>query len=90
MDASGDTRYTPLQVSSNEIKRALWIFPSGFSEWPDSLTHQDLADLLSGDSDGRLLKALTDLINLILTDKFDTEINSIIYGGWLIALSKKG
>ena len=46
-------------------------------------------DLLAGDSDSRLLNTLTDLINLILAGKFDLEINTIIYGGRLIALSKK-
>ena len=64
-------------------------FSLGSSGEPDGLMPQHLIDLLAGDSDSRLLNALTDLINLMLAGKFDSEINTIIYGGRLIALSKK-
>ena len=90
IDPSGDTRYTPLEINSADIKRALRTFPSGCSGGPDGLTPQHLVDQLAGDDDGELLNALTDLTNLMLAGKFDTDINSIIYGGRLIALSKKG
>ena len=50
---------------------------------------QYITNLIAGDDEGRLLNALTDLTNLMLAGKFDTEINTIIYGGRLITLSKK-
>ena len=50
---------------------------------------QHLIDLLAGDSNRRLLNIFTDIINLMLAGKFDSQINMVIYGGRLIALSKK-
>ena len=90
MNPVGNTRYTPLQISPDDIKRALRTFPAGSSGGPDGLTPQHLTDLLLGDEEGKLLNALTNLTNLMLAGKFDTEIISIIYGGRLIDLSKKG
>ena len=49
IDSSGDTRYTPLQINSYNIKRALRTFPSGSSRGADGLTPQHLVDLLAGD-----------------------------------------
>ena len=45
--------------------------------------------MLTGATDNSLIQAITDLSNLLLAGRFDNEINSIIYGGRLIALSKK-
>ena len=45
--------------------------------------------MLAGDTDGRFVNSLTELINLLLAGKFDTEINTIIYGGRLLAMSNK-
>ena len=89
IDPSGNTRFTPLQASSNDVKRALRTFPLGSSGGPDGLKPQHITDLLAGDTDGRFLTSLTELINLLLAGKFDTEINTIIYGGRLLAMSKK-
>ena len=86
---TGNLRYTPLQISPGDVRKSLRTFPLGSSGGSDGLTPQHLIDLLAGDSDNRLLNALTDLINLMLAGKFDSEINTIIYGGRLIALSKK-
>ena len=47
-------------------------------------------DLPAGDSDGRSLSSLTELVNLLLAGKVDEEVNRIIYGGRLLAMSKKG
>ena len=50
---------------------------------------QHITDLLAGDTDGRFLTSLTELINLLFSGKFDTEINTIIYSGRFLAMSKK-
>ena len=87
--ASKGLRHTPLQISPDDVRKSQYTFPLGSSGGPDDLTLQHLIDLLAGDSGSRLLNVLTDLINLMLAGKFDSEINTIIYGGRLIALSKK-
>ena len=89
IDPTGNLRYTPLQISPDDIRKSLPTFPIGSSGGPNGLTPQHLIDLLAGDSDNRLLNALTDLINLMRAEKFDSDINTIIYGGWFIALLKK-
>ena len=89
VDPTGNTRFTPLQVDPEDIKRSLRTFPLGSSGGPDGLTLQHITDMLAGDNDGRLLNAITDLVNLLLTGKFDKEINTIIYGSRLPAISKK-
>ena len=78
-----------MQISPGDVRKSLRTFPLGSSGGSDGLTLQHPIDLLAGDSDSRLLNALTDLINLMLAGKFDSEINTIIYGARLIALSKK-
>ena len=80
-DSTGNFRYTPLQISPDDVRKSQRTFPLGSSGVPDGLTPQHLIDLLAGDSDSRLLNALTDLTNLMLAD---SEINTIIYGGRLI------
>ena len=70
IDPSGNTRFTPLQVSSDDVKRTLRTFPLGSSGGPDGLTPQHITDLLAGDTDGRFLNSLTELINLLLAGKF--------------------
>ena len=89
IDPTGNLRYTPLQISPDDVRKSLLTSSLGSSGGPDGLTPQHLIDLLAGDSDSGLLNALTDLINFMLAGKFYSEINTIIYGGWLIALSKK-
>ena len=65
------------------------MLPNGTSGWPDGLTRQHMNDLLTKDRDGKLLKALTDVVNRLLAGKFDTEVNTIIFGRRLLAMSKK-
>ena len=64
-------------------------FPCGSSGGPDGLTPQYVNELLTSDTDGKLLNALTDQVNLLLAGKFDTEVNTIIFGGRLLAMTKK-
>jgi len=69
--------------------RALHTFPLGSSGGPDGITPQHIRDLLTGSTDDSLQQALVDFVNLMLAGSFDKEVNSIIFGGRLIALSKK-
>jgi len=48
-----------------------------------------IRDLLAGSRDDSLQQALVDFLNLMLSGAFDQEMSSIIFGGRLIALSKK-
>ena len=52
-----------------------------------SATHRPTR-FLAGNSDCRLLTAIADLVNLVCAGKLDLGINTILYGGHLIALSK--
>jgi hypothetical protein len=88
-DPRGNPRFEPLQISSDDIQRALRSFPLGSSGGPDGLTPQHIADLLTGATDDSLHRGLVDLVNLMLAGTFDSEVNAILFGGRLIALSKK-
>ena len=46
IDPSGNLRFSPLQVSPEDVKRALRTFPLGSSGEPDGLTHQRIIELL--------------------------------------------
>ena len=85
-----NTRFTPLQIRPDEVKKALRTFILGSSDGPDGLMPQQCShcsrNLIAGDDVGRLLNARMDIANLMLAGKFDTEINTIISGGRLIAL----
>ena len=71
------------------MQRALRSFPNGSSGGPDSLTPRHIIDLLTGATDNSLEVALVDWVNLMLAGSFDQEVNEIIFGGRLIALTKK-
>jgi len=51
--------------------------------------HSIIADLVAGATDDSLQQALVDWVNLLLAGAFDKDVNTIIYEGRLIALSKK-
>ena len=79
----GVSRFQPLQVSSDDVRRALRSFPAGLSGGPDGFTPQDLLDLLTGATEDSLEQALVDWVDLMLADSFGAEINEIIFGGRL-------
>ena len=66
IDSTGNFRYTSLQINPDDVSKSLRTFPLGSSGVPDGLTPQHLIDVLAGDSDSRLLNALTDLTNVML------------------------
>lgn len=73
-DPAGNTWFIPLQVIHNDVRWGLWTFPSGSFGGPDGLTPQNINDLLTGNTEGKLLNALTDLVNLMLASTFDAEV----------------
>jgi len=87
--ARDNPRFESLQVSKEYVMRALRAFPLGSSGGPDGITPQHIRDLLIGSTDENLQQALVDFVSLMLARTFDKEVNSRIFGGRLIALSKK-
>lgn len=85
-----NSRFTPLQVSQEDVLKILSTFPAGSSGGPDGLTAQHLKDFLSGAPDLSLASALTDLVNILLTGELPLNIREVIFGARLIALQKKG
>ena len=88
-DPADNARFEPLQVSSDDVVRALRSFPLGSAGGPDGLSPQHIADLVAGATADSLQQALVDWVNLLLAGSFDKDVNTIIYRGSLIALSKK-
>ena len=88
-DPAGNQRFEPLQVSKEDVLRALRSFPLGSSGGPDGLTPQHINDLLAGATDDSLQSAVVDLVNVLLAGSCCKEINTIVFGGRLIALTKK-
>ena len=75
--------------NNNNNNNNIRTFPLGSSGGPDGITPQHIRGLLTGSTDENLQQALVDFVNLMLAGTFDKEVNSIIFGGRLIALSKK-
>ena len=88
-DFKGNTRFTLLQVSSEDVIKNLNTFPAGSSGGPDGLTVQHLSDLLAGAPDEQLKANLTDFVNVVLQGDLPTEVREILFGGRLMALQKK-
>ena len=88
VDPNNNFRFEPLQICSGDVFEALYSFSLGSSGVSDGLTPQHITDLLTGLTDKNLLQALTDLVNLLLARSINNEV-TIIYGGRLIALSRK-
>lgn len=80
----------PFQVTEREVLDAMRSFPAGSSGGPDGMRPQLLLDLLNNrESSETLLQALTGFINVLLRGECPPEIREIMFGGTLIALSKK-
>ena len=87
IDPTINIRYTSLQIIPEDVSTTLHTFSLGSPGEPYVLTPQHLIGLLAEDSDCRLLTAITDLVNIVLAGKLDSEINIILYKGQLIVLS---
>ena len=88
-DPARNQRFEPLQVSKEDVLRAFRSFPLCSSGRPDGLALQRINDLLAGATDNSLQSALVQLINVQLVGFCCKEINTIVFGGRLIAVTKK-
>ena len=78
------------QVTVREVEEAIRSFPAGSAGGPDGLRPQHLLDLVNNrESAGTLLQSTTDFMNVLLRGECPVEIRQLIFGGTLIALSKK-
>jgi hypothetical protein len=88
-DPASSERFTALQVSNEEVSRAISSFPAGSAGGPDGITPQHLKDLMAFGVDENIGQHLSDLVNLLLMGGLPEEVNEVIYGANLLALSKK-
>src|SRR6218665_847706 len=88
-DPNSSERFAALQVSTEEIARAISSFPSGSAGGPDGITPQHLKDLVAFGVHDSSSQHLSDLVNLLLKGGLPEAVNEVIYGANLLALSKK-
>ena len=86
---TGNLRFQPLQVSSDDIMKSLRTFTAGSAGGLDGLTASHLSDLLNSATDDKLKDSLTDFVNLLLKGDLPVPVREILYGGRLIALQKR-
>jgi hypothetical protein len=85
-----DVTTAPLHVNKSEVRQAILSFPAGSACGLDGLRPQHLKDLITGNSCSfALLEAITDLINIIVAGKSPPNVNNILFGATLLALTKK-
>ena len=80
-------------LSEEDILRSIMSFPNGLAGGPDGLRPQHLKYLIStsaGAGGPVLLRALTDLVNIIMKGDTPSSISSFFFGVSLIASEKKG
>ena len=79
-----------LQVSEEEVLKAIRSFPAGSSGGPDGIRPQHIVDLVNcSESGSTLLSAITTFTNSLLAGKCHHAVTPILFGGTLIALEKK-
>jgi hypothetical protein len=79
-----------LQVSDEDVSKALRSFPCGSSGGPDGLRPQHLLDLINCvESGSELLSSITAFINLLLVGHCNSAVTPHLFGGTLYALEKK-
>ena len=86
---TGNLRFQPLQVSSDDIMKSFRTFTGGSAGGPDGLTASHLSDMLNSATDDKLKHSLTDFVNLLLKGDHSVSVREILYGGRLIALQKR-
>ena len=84
------TTTTPFQVEQLDVEAAIRSFPSGSAGGPDGLRPQHLLELINHrESSSALLRQLTEFINILLRGACPPEVRPVLFGGSLIALTKK-
>src|SRR6218665_2499051 len=90
MDPPCVAHTVPYQASAKEVANAKRSFPAGSAGGPDGLRPQHLLDLLNNqESSAAFLESLTGFNNVLLRGECPKEMLRIMFGGRLIALSKK-
>src|SRR6218665_2563626 len=86
-----NTQLTPTPIVSLVFQAlTLRSFPSGSAGGPDGLCPQHLLELANHrETSSALLKEMTGFINILLRGACPVEVRPILFGGNLIALSKK-
>ena len=79
-----------LQVTQDEILKAVRSFPAGSAGGPDGIRPQHVLELISDPVAGPiLLPALTGFTNMLLNGDCPDAVRKILFGGRLIAIGKK-
>ena len=89
LDPSVGEHFESLQVEDDDVRNAISSFPPGSAGGMDSLLPQHLKDMTGVDGNPLLLSNLTRLVNIMLQGTLPDPIAKILYGGNLIALTKK-
>ena len=74
---TGNMRFTPLQVSSEDVTKNVITFLAGSSGGPDGLIVQHLSDLLLDAPDEQFKPNLTDFVNVVLQRALPMEVREI-------------
>lgn len=78
------------QASESDVLKAIRSFPAGSSGGPDGIRPQHIVDLVNCREQGpALLSAITSFINCLLDGKCPPTVRPVLFGGNLIALTKK-
>ena len=80
-----------LQLTEEQVRRAIISFPGGSAGGNDLLLPQHLKDLISkssGDGGTQLLSSITRLCNKMLRGEVPDQFTPILYGASLLAFSK--
>ena len=92
LPTSAGSNVSPIQVSAEEVAKAICSFPCGSSGGPDGLRPQHLKDMTGSSAAGggqMLLQSLTSFINFILAGEVTHPVRHFFFGATLIALNKK-
>jgi len=79
LDPDGNPRFEPLQVTKEDVQKALRSFTAGSSGGLDGLTPQHITDLLTGATDDLLHNALVDFANMLLSGACDSDISAVTF-----------
>ena len=83
---------TPIQMSADEVGRAILSFPCASAAGPDGLRPQHLKDMIgraAGGGGPLLLRSLSSFINMVLAGEVAPLARPFFFGASLIALNKK-
>ena len=86
--APDPNQFQALQVTEEDVMRAIRSFPAGSSAGPDGVRPQHILDMVSCREGGQEL-AITAFVNMLLDGKCPPNVIPILFGGNLIALEKK-